>query len=93
MAEEKHDWIFVNGCDGDVLPNQDPVTFGAYAGAPSYRLTREEAQEMALELAERNPGYLVSAMRLSEGECVQALNGAFVDRFGKPISGLRKPLQ
>ena len=79
-----HDYVFRNACDGSELPGVSDDESRGWNG-----MTGEEAKAHALELAERNPGYLVGAYRLDEVFVAQAHEGRFVDRFGRALSGVR----
>ncbi len=71
-------YIFLNGCDG-----------GSIEGSPDYNedsfLTYEEANKRVVELAERNPGVLVSSNKIVEEFSVQYVDGKYYNRFGTEI--------
>ena len=86
----KRDYIFVNGCDGGVLPTLSALSLAEQLFLGS-SLTEDEARERVLELAEQNHGFLVSAFRLTEFFTAQDAGDDFVDHNGTEIRGVRKP--
>jgi len=79
---QTHDYIFVNGCDGSDLRNEE--TGLGRIDVEGSDLTEDEAKEKACELALRlasHGEYLVAACKVErDGFCVQFLDGEFVDR-------------
>lgn len=83
MAEARHDYMFLNGCDGS--PLHTPENGLDWVDVEGSDLTEEEAKEQACDLSLRLGGFLVAAYRVEAVLCVQHFEGRFVDGTCVPI--------